>query len=119
MSCSCGPGLVCVSAEQLRDLARMLEGLAAGELVLTPAADGGPPLKDGNGNGKGRKRFVPPTLQDIEKKVQEKGLEELVDPVKFLSHYRAVGWKQKGGLSIVDWEAALVGWAKRSAEWRS
>lgn len=58
------------------------------------------------------KRFIKPTLQEIEDYIKEMGYDD--DPGAIYDHYEANGWKQSGGNSIKDWKAAIRGWHRRS-----
>lgn len=59
------------------------------------------------------KKFVAPTIQEIEDYIREKRSSEW--PEKFIvyyaenfyNHYTAVGWRARGGLSIKDWKACF------------
>lgn len=53
------------------------------------------------------KRFVPPSLQEVETHITEKNYE--VDPAKWFSYYSANGWKV-GKNKMVDWKAAIRTW---------
>ena len=58
------------------------------------------------------KRFIKPTLQEIEEYVKEMGWND--DPGAIYDHYEANGWKQSGGNGIKDWKAAVRNWHRRS-----
>ncbi len=58
------------------------------------------------------KRFIKPTLQEIEDYIKEMGWND--DPGAIYDHYEANGWKQSGGNGIKDWKAAVRNWHRRS-----
>lgn len=58
-----------------------------------------------------RKRFVPPTVEQVSAFCREKGYH--IDPEAFVAFYEANGWKQARGKAIVKWEAAVLTWEKR------
>ena len=54
-----------------------------------------------------RKRFTPPTLEEVTEYCKSRG--NIVNPIKWHSHYTANGWKV-GKNKMVDWRAAVVTW---------
>lgn len=60
-----------------------------------------------------REKFVAPTLEEVEGYIREKGYQ--VDPVRFMAHYEANGWRV-GKNPMKDWRAAVVGWHTRDQE---
>lgn len=62
------------------------------------------------GEKKKRKRFAPPTIEEVKTYVNEKGYS--IDPERFCDYYIANGWTQGKGKPIVDWKAAVRTWAK-------
>jgi len=54
-----------------------------------------------------RKRFVPPSLDEIKKHIQEK--EYNVNPEKFFFHYESNGW-MAGRTKMKDWKSSLGKW---------
>lgn len=65
---------------------------------------------DKKGKDAKRRRFVPPSLDEVAEYVKEKGYH--VDPQGFMDHYTANGWKV-GRSSMVDWKAAVRNWERR------
>ena len=57
-----------------------------------------------------RKRFVPPTVEEVEAYADEKGLR--VDPARFVAFYESKNW-MVGKNKMTSWHAALSGWAAR------
>ena len=53
---------------------------------------------------KKRKRFVPPTLEEVREYINSSGYD--VDPEKFFNRFEANGWKI-GRLKMVDWKATV------------
>ena len=64
---------------------------------------------------KKRKRFVPPSLEEVESYIREKGLS--TDPQYFIDYNTARGWKLKGGQAMKDWKATLRTWERNHKEW--
>lgn len=56
------------------------------------------------------KRFTPPTLEEVEAYVSEKGY--TFSPEAFWSYYEAVGWKV-GNKPMKNWKAACSTWQQR------
>lgn len=60
-----------------------------------------------------RKRFTPPTIDEIRAFAKEKGYTSSeLNPERFMAHYQANGWKV-GRNPMKDWKAACVGWVTR------
>ena len=57
-----------------------------------------------------RKRFVPPTVEEVREYADEKGLR--VDAERFVAFYASKGW-MVGKNKMVSWHQALSGWAAR------
>jgi len=57
--------------------------------------------------GEKRKRFIPPTLDEVKNYCQER--KNNVDPEKWMNHYTSNGWKV-GKNKMVDWQAAVRTW---------
>lgn len=65
-----------------------------------------------------RKRFIPPTLDEIKAYCKEKGYTR-TNPEAFYAHYDSVGWKV-GKNPMKKWKSALTGWELREGDrWRS
>lgn len=62
---------------------------------------------------KPQKRFVPPTLEEVEAYIQEKGFS--VDAESFIAFYQSKNW-YVGKNKMKDWKAAIVTWQKREKE---
>jgi len=60
-----------------------------------------------------RKRFVPPTVEQVSEYVREKGYN--VDPETFVDFYASKGWVV-GKSPMKDWRAAVRTWAKDRKE---
>lgn len=63
--------------------------------------------------GTKRKRFAPPTLEDVAERCREMGY--TVNPERFIAHYSANGWKV-GRNAMKCWKSALAGWQTRDNE---
>lgn len=70
--------------------------------------------KDNNGINKREGTFVPPTLEEVQSYVREKGFR--MDAGAFFDHYAANGWVMKGGQKIKDWKAAARNWERREKD---
>jgi hypothetical protein len=62
-----------------------------------------------------KKRFVPPTLDEVKARCSEKGY--TLDPEAFIAYYNANGWKV-GRTKMVSWVDALAGWESREKQYR-
>lgn len=62
--------------------------------------------------GAKRKRFVPPTLEEVRAYCNER-LND-VDAQKFLDYYEMTGWRTKGGATIKDWKACVRTWERNT-----
>ena len=60
------------------------------------------------------KRFIKPSLQEIEQCIKEKGYN--IDAGAFYDYYEANGWVQGKGKPIKNWKAALSTWNRRSGQ---
>jgi len=58
------------------------------------------------------KRFVPPSLEEVEKYVLEKNYKN-VDAQTFINYYESVGWVV-GKKKMVNWRAAVASWETRN-----
>ncbi|HDZ15309.1 hypothetical protein LCGC14_0434180 [marine sediment metagenome] len=62
------------------------------------------------------KRFVPPTLEQCEAYVAEKGY-KYVDAATFWYWYDAINWVVgKSGTKMVRWRSSIAGWEARKAK---
>lgn len=68
-------------------------------------------LEDNIGKPK-RRRFVAPSLDDVETYCNER--HNRVDARKFLDYYEMTGWKTKGGATIKDWKACVRTWERNT-----
>lgn len=59
-----------------------------------------------------RKRFIPPTLQEVSEYCRER--RNNVNPETFIDFYTAKGWKV-GSQPMKDWKAAVRTWEKRNS----
>lgn len=63
--------------------------------------------------GKDSKRFTPPTLEEVEDYINEKGYN--IRASKFIDYYTSNGWKV-GKNPMKDWKAAVRSWAHNNYE---
>lgn len=75
------------------------------EVVQHPVAPPCPP----------QKKFVPPTIPEIEAYAREKGISEWVDAEQFWNFYDMKNW-YVGKNKMVRWRSAVSGWAARQKE---
>ena len=61
-----------------------------------------------------RKRFAPPTVDEVKAYATEKGY-SVFDADRFIAYYESNGWKV-GRNPMKDWRAAVRGWASRDNE---
>lgn len=62
----------------------------------------------------GRKKFVPPTLEEVAAYCNER--HNSVSPSAFIDFYTANGWVQGRGKPIKDWKAAVRTWEQKDKE---
>lgn len=62
------------------------------------------------------KRFVPPTLKEVEDYCRERG--NGINAESFINHYEAVGWK-RGKSPIKDWKACVRTWEDKEKKEKS
>lgn len=86
--------------------------------VVNPSLDYKPQLninqsktKESNTEREKRKRFTPPTLEEVSAYCRE--LNSKIDPQQFIDYYTANGWVQGKGKPIKDWKATVRTWNRR------
>ena len=57
-----------------------------------------------------RKRFAPPTLDEVQKYCKERG--NTVDAEQFCAFYESKGWRV-GNQPMKSWQAAVLTWERR------
>ena len=84
-----------------------------GEKPINPIDTDSKPRDNGR---KPRKRFVPPTLEDVRAYCTERG--NTITPSAFIDHYETNGWRQGTGAGrpVKDWKACVRTWENRQAE---
>ena len=60
------------------------------------------------------KRFIPPTLEEVQAYVKEKGYN--VDAEKFWQYYDAGHWKRRDGTPVKNWKQTIITWEKKEPE---
>ena len=63
---------------------------------------------------KKRKRFTPPTVEEVRAYCQERN--NGIDPDAFVDYYTARGWKYGQGKPVADWKAAVRTWERRESK---
>lgn len=64
-----------------------------------------------------RKRFVPPTLEEVTAYCKERG--NSVDPKKFFDYYEEGKWKDSRGEPVKNWKQKLITWENKGSPSRS
>ena len=59
-----------------------------------------------------RKRFVPPTLDEVKAYVKER--KSTVDPERFFDYYETGHWKDSKGQPVKNWKQKLITWEKKN-----
>lgn len=72
------------------------------------------PNSNPNPKGQRKGKFQPPTFEDVEGYVREKGLG--IDPQGFVDYYAAQGWTLANGRPMRNWQAAARLWASRQRQ---
>ena len=67
--------------------------------------------KDSIERGEKRKRFIPPTLEEVQAYCQER--KSNVDPKRFFEYYEQGGWKDSKGNSVKNWKQKLITWENK------
>lgn len=65
---------------------------------------------------KGKRRFVPPNLDDIRKWVSEHPRYGNVDPQAFYDYYQATGWTDARGKPVKSWTGKLITWSTHNGK---
>lgn len=63
---------------------------------------------------KERRRFTPPTLDEVKAYCAER--KSPVDPVRFFDYFQTGGWKDSKGNPVRNWKQKLITWEKHSPE---
>lgn len=58
-----------------------------------------------------RKRFVPPTLEEVQAYCKERG--NNVDANRFFDYYEQGGWKDSAGKPVKNWKQKLITWENK------
>ena len=89
--------------------------------VVKPSLDLQPQLntnqsktKESNTEREKRKRFTPPTVEEVRAYCQERN--NGIDPDAFVDYYTARGWKYGQGKPVEDWKAAVRTWERRESK---
>ena len=71
-------------------------------------------LEEESEGQKKRKRFTPPTVEEVRAYCQERN--NSIDPDAFVDYYTARGWKYGQGKPVADWKAAVRTWEARDKQ---
>lgn len=95
---------------EIQDIETFIEGGSKG--LSSPSGIGN---GNGNGNGNGvkdaKKRFAPPTIEEVKNYCLER--KNSVDAIKWHDHYTSNGW-MVGKNRMKDWKAAVRTWEKNN-----
>jgi hypothetical protein len=75
------------------------------------------PVNNPNNKESKRKRFTPPTLEEIAFEMSAKCHEPKIEAEKFYDYYESNGWKV-GKNKMNSWKAAVRNWLKRSNQYQ-
>ena len=83
--------------------------------AIAPVIQSNPIQSESNTNTEGvqRKRFTPPSLEEVKAYCQER--KNGVDPQAFIDFYTSKGWKI-GKETMKDWQAAVRTWERRETK---
>ena len=70
-------------------------------------------LEEGEKTNRIEKRFVPPTLDEVQAYISENNY--IIDAQKFIDYYQSNGWVV-GKTKMKDWKATVRGWERREQE---
>ena len=70
-------------------------------------------LEEGEKTKRIEKRFVPPTLDEVQAYISENNF--IIDAQKFIDYYQSNGWIV-GKTKMKDWKATVRGWERREQE---
>lgn len=73
-------------------------------------------LSNNDREGTKRKRFTPPTFEEVEKYCLER--KNSINPAKFMSYYESNGWRVGGKSPMRDWKAAVRSWELREDDYK-
>ena len=76
-----------------------------------PAAPSPDSTGDDGGGTPARKRFVPPSVDEVAAYAREQGL--TMDAAAFVDYFASNGWKVGGKAAMKDWRPAVRNWARR------
>lgn len=62
---------------------------------------------------KKRARFKPPTPEEVDAYLAERGLDGYLTGTQFVGYYGSQGWRKANGQPVTNWKLAACGWADR------
>lgn len=65
------------------------------------------------GSKKTRPRFVPPTEEEVDAYLAERGLSAYLTGAQFVGYYGSQDWRKANGQKVTNWKLAASGWADR------
>lgn len=68
-------------------------------------------------NNRGRKKFTPPSLEEVQAYVFEKNIN--IDAEAFFDHFTSNGWLVGGKSKMKDWKAAVRNWERNERKWNN
>jgi len=65
------------------------------------------------GSKKTRPRFVPPTEEEVDAYLAERGISAYLTGAQFVGYYGSQDWRKANGQKVTNWKLAASGWADR------
>lgn len=65
------------------------------------------------GSKKTRPRFVPPTEEEVDAYLADRGLSAYLTGAQFVGYYGSQDWRKANGQRVTNWKLAASGWADR------
>lgn len=62
---------------------------------------------------KTRPRFKPPTVEEVDAYLAERGLSDYLSGAQFVGYYGSQNWLKANGHKVTNWKLAASGWADR------
>lgn len=90
-------------------------GNASGNTVVLPLGNGNGNRKDSISNSeKKRKKFIPPTLEEVTEYAKKRGVPDLAE--KFFDYFSVGHWIDSKGEPVKNWKQKFLTWESREKE---
>ena len=97
------------------DNSGMADGSACGNTTVLPLGNGNGNRKESSSiSEKKRKKFIPPTLEDVSAYAKERGVPNLAQ--KFFDYYSAGNWVDGKGDPVRNWKQKFLTWESKEHE---